>query len=309
MIDHLKEKRLTEPFHHAIARIPGAEAEATNRAICLSNLISAPILIVHVSSAVSMARIRSAQDDCQPIFAETCPQYLLKLADAMIPAGHGGCACLHESVSAVLEDAVDHGSVETRFEGAKMVCSPPVRESPADLEAVWKGMVNGTVTTFSSDHCPSRFDHPKGKKKGLVDGKADFTKIPNGLAGVETRQPLFMTYGVETGRSRSAVQALADVVVSPERFVQVCSTQPAQLYGLQDQKGAIAPGLDADIVIWYPVDKIDETITNDMLHHDIDHTVFEGTRVTNWPRYVSCWWGPALINQIHDLARSGCVGS
>lgn len=205
VIDHLKDNDLTEPYHHAIARIPGAEAEATNRAISLSNLISAPILIVHVSSAVSMARIRQAQNEMEPIYAETCPQYLLKLADSMVPRGHGGCACLHTDVPRVLDEAQSEGDVESRFEGAKMVCSPPVRESPRDLEAVWKGLSNGTVTTFSSDHCPSRFDHPKGKKKGLVDGKADFTKIPNGLAGVETRQPLLMTYGVETGKSESNI--------------------------------------------------------------------------------------------------------
>lgn len=153
-----------------------------------------------------MARIRQAQNDMEPIYAETCPQYLLKLADSMVPRGHGGCACLHIDVPRILEEAESSGTVESRFEGAKMVCSPPVRESPHDLEAVWKGLSNGTVTTFSSDHCPSRFEHPKGKKKGLLDGKPDFTKIPNGLAGVETRQPLLMTYGVETGKSESAVQ-------------------------------------------------------------------------------------------------------
>ena len=205
MIDHLKDNDLTEPFHHAIARIPSAEAEATNRAICLSNLISAPILIVHVSSAISMQRIRRAQTEMEPIYAETCPQYLLKLADAMVPgasaAAHGHCVC--HGPAAVLDEAQEVGDAESRFEGAKLVCSPPLRESPLDLESVWKGLVNGTVTTFSSDHCPSRYDHPLGKRKGLKDGKPDFTQIPNGLAGVETRLPLLMTFGVETGKSES----------------------------------------------------------------------------------------------------------
>lgn len=212
MIDHLKANDLTEPFHHAIARIPAAEAEATNRAICLSNLISAPILIVHVSSAVSMERIRRAQTEMEPIYAETCPQYLLKLADAMIPGGaaaaHGGCAC--HAPAAVLDRAQQAGDIESRFEGAKLVCSPPLRESPLDLESVWKGLANGTVTTFSSDHCPSRFDHPLGKKKGLRAGRAHFTQIPNGLAGVETRQPLLMTCGVEAGKSTSWLHVWAD---------------------------------------------------------------------------------------------------
>ena len=85
------------------------------------------------------------------------------------------------------------------------MCSPPPRVEPRELEAVWKGLINGTVTTFSSDHCPSKYDHPKGKKRGLGDkGNSDFTKIPNGLPGVETRQPLLMTYGVEAGRSESS---------------------------------------------------------------------------------------------------------
>jgi dihydropyrimidinase len=82
-----------------------------------------------------------------------------------------------------------------------MVCSPPLRESRHDLDAVWRGLANGTVTTFSSDHCPSKYDHPKGKKKGLEGFAADFTKIPNGLPGVETRLPLLMTYGVNRKRS------------------------------------------------------------------------------------------------------------
>lgn len=222
VLDHLKDNDLLEPFHHAIARVAGAEAEATNRAICLSNLISSPILIVHVSSAVAMARIRQAQTELEPIYAETCPQYLLMLADALVPSGVSSCHCAGHSstshgqastttnVSSVLDNATSTGTVESRFEGAKMVCSPPPRESPADQEAVWKGLANGTVTTFSSDHCPSRFDHPKGKKKGLVNGKADFRKIPNGLAGVETRLPLLMSYGVDKGRSESGCTLFMD---------------------------------------------------------------------------------------------------
>jgi dihydropyrimidinase len=210
VIEHLKDNHLTEPFHHAIARISVAEDEATNRAISLSNLISTPILIVHVSSAVSMARIRAAQNELEPIFAETCPQYLLKLANDMIPSPSSSCPChapTEAAIKQILDQAHQTGTTQQRFEGAKLVCSPPVRESPADQEAVWKGVANGTVTTFSSDHCPSKFDHPKGKKKGLSGDQADFTKIPNGLAGVETRQPLLMTYGVETGRSEYGAKA------------------------------------------------------------------------------------------------------
>jgi hypothetical protein len=227
VIDHLRENELTEPAHHALARTPLAEAEATNRAICLSNLVSAPILIVHVSSATSMARIRHAQDELRPIFAETCPQYLLMLANAMSPGhSHGGCGCggappsdpesLPLAPSNFTEGA-DASTVQGRYEGAKMVCSPPLREDRSDLDAVWKGLANGTVTTFSSDHCPSRYNHPKGKKKGLVGCEADFTKIPNGLPGVETRLPLLMTYGVEAGRSESGIAPTATILVPCSR--------------------------------------------------------------------------------------------
>lgn len=83
---------------------------------------------------------------------------------------------------------------------------------------------------------------------------------------------------------RNFTRTVLTETVSIQRFVQVCCTQPAHLYGLQHRKGEISPGMDADIVVWYPEDEINEVVTNEMLHHDIDYTPFEGTRVTNWPR-------------------------
>jgi dihydropyrimidinase len=163
------------------------------------------------------------------------------------------------------------------FEGAKCVCSPPIREDPADQDAIWQGIKNGTFTTLSSDHAPIKFSHPQGKQKGLAHGNAPqgkFQYIPNGLPGVETRVPLLFTGGLLSGR------------ISPQRFVEVTSTAPAKLYGLK-KKGTIAPGFDADITIWYPQESFKPfVLTNEMLHHAIDYTPFEGFEFKNWPRYT-----------------------
>lgn len=157
------------------------------------------------------------------------------------------------------------------------MCSPPVREDPADQAAIWQGIKNGTFTTLSSDHAPSKYNHPQGKLRGLAHGHEPhgrFQYIPNGLPGVETRLPLLFTGGVLTGR------------ISPQRFVEVTATNPAKLYGLTN-KGTIAPGFDADITIWHKQETFQPfTLTNEMLHHSIDYTPYEGFEFRNWPRYT-----------------------
>ncbi len=193
------------PEYHAIARHPLAEAEATYRAISMGALLATPILLVHVSSAIAMNNIRTAQTEGQLVFAETCPQYLLLLADAMRPSPHAGCGC---GTTSPLQPENYIGEEEDGYEGAKLICSPPLRENKSDLDAVWKGVKNGTVTTLSSDHAPGKYDHPMGKKKGKL-GKMDFTKTPNGLPGLETRLPLMYTYGVEQKKSESFGQDIA----------------------------------------------------------------------------------------------------
>lgn len=211
--------------------------------------MSAPVLLVHVSSALATKVIRKAQTRGLIIHGETCPHYLFLLAEKMNQTG---------------------------FEGAKFVCSPPLRETSGDLDAIWQGVQNGTFTTISSDHAPTKYDHPNGKMKGLCDhgphGK--FKYIPNGLPGLETRLPLLFTGGVLSGR------------ISPQKFVELTSSNPAKLYGLT-RKGAIAPGMDADITIWYPQDQFEQfRLSNDMLHHAIDYTPYEGFEFQNWPRYT-----------------------
>ncbi len=125
----LESQGLTDPMFKAIAHPPAAEAEATNRAVTFSSIMDTPLLIVHVSVPESARVIRRAQENLQPVYAETCPQYLL-LGKSKLEQEH--------------------------FCGAKFICSPPLRSDPKDIEAIWKGLVNGTFTIFSSDHCPYR---------------------------------------------------------------------------------------------------------------------------------------------------------
>ncbi|KAK7556639.1 dihydropyrimidinase [Phyllosticta citricarpa] len=267
--ERLMEKNLNSPFYHSISRPQIAEDEATYRAIAISELVDTPILLVHMSSPTAVSHVRQAQTRLLPIHAETCPHYLF-LTSAALRAPH---------------------PVTDPFEGAKHICSPPLRASRADLDGMWRGIANGSVTTFSSDHATSQYDHPCGKKRGLADpsdvtSQPDYRKVPNGLPGVETRMPTLWEGGVLTGR------------LTPQKFVELTSTNPAKLYGLGHSKGAIAPGYDADLVIWYPTTEqvaagdgtatslTPFSLTNGHLHHAIDYTPFEGMRFTNWPRFT-----------------------
>src|ERR1700761_5072840 len=192
------------------------------------------MLIVHMSSEVAVSHVREAQTRLLPIHAETCPQYLFLLSEEL------------------KSKPCDH------FSGAKHVCSPPLRHRPQDLESLWQSVANGTFTTFSSDHAPSKYDHPGGKRLGLVDGIPRFTKIPNGLPGVETRVPLLFS-------QTPACLPPEKAKLSLPRFVQLTATNPAKLYGLAGRKGSIAPGYDADLIVWHPQETGAVTISQSML--------------------------------------------
>jgi dihydropyrimidinase len=152
------------------------------------------------------------------------------------------------------------------FEGAKCICSPPPRDA-ANQQVIWDGLANGTFQVFSSDHAPFRFDGPDGKKAAGAD--ASFDKVPNGIPGLETRLPLLFSEGVNTGR------------LDINSFVALTATNVAKIYGLYPTKGTIAVGSDADLVIWN--DRAGITLTNAMLHHNVDYTPYEGRRLTAWP--------------------------
>ena len=255
LTDQLERAGMVSPEFHATARPMVVEAEATSRAIVLSELMDCPILFVHVSAPDAAAKIREAQSKDLKVYAETCPQYLFLLE-------------------------ADLAHAHPSFEGAKCVCSPPPRPSKEDHEKIWAAMRNGTFTVFSSDHSPFSYDDPHGKKLGITLGGGGpvgkFRYIPNGCPGIETRLPLLFTRGIEEGR------------LSPQKFVELTSTNPAKLYGIYPQKGSIIPGIsDADLTIWYPPDKMTPfKLTNSMLHHDTDYTPYEGFEFANWPRYT-----------------------
>jgi dihydropyrimidinase len=218
----------TEPKYHAMSRPPVAEAEATFRATMLAKAAEAPIFVVHVSCYDSMLRLRGARMEGISAFGETCPHYLIL--------------------------GVENLS-RPDFEGAKYVCSPPLREA-WNQEKLWEAVRNGWIQVVGSDHCGFNF---KGQKEL---GRDDFTKIPNGCPGVENRLGLLYTYGVMAGR------------LSLGKMVDVFATTPAKIYGMYPQKGGLVVGGDADIVIFDP----DWTgvISVKTSHQGLDFNPFEG---------------------------------
>lgn len=173
------------------------------------------------------------------------------------------------------------------FEGAKCVCSPPPR-NVEEQGHIWRGLKTGVFQVFSSDHAPYSFEDPKGKK--IAGEDAPFRRVPNGVPGIETRLPLLMTEGVMEGR------------LDIHRFVELTSTNPAKLYGLFPRKGTIAPGSDADLVIWDQ--ERDFTLTNDMLHHNVDYTPYEGMQLKAWPAMVISR-GEVIVEDADCIAAPG----
>ncbi|MBR9857362.1 MAG: dihydropyrimidinase [Gammaproteobacteria bacterium] len=173
------------------------------------------------------------------------------------------------------------------YEGAKCVCSPPPRDQ-SNQQVIWDGLDDGLFTIFSSDHAPFRYEDPQGKKPNGEE--VDFPYIPNGIPGLETRLPLLFSEGVNKGR------------ISLNKFVELTSTNPAKLYGLYPRKGTIAIGADADIALWDPRREV--TIRNEMLHHDVDYTPYEGRTVTGWP-VMTLSRGELVWNDGEVLGRAG----
>jgi dihydropyrimidinase len=180
------------------------------------------------------------------------------------------------------EEDLGHG-----FEGAKCICSPSPRDK-ANQQVIWDGLVNGVFQIFSSDHAPFRYDDPQGKQ--VAGQNASFKYVPNGVPGIETRLPLLFSEGVGQGR------------LDLNQFVALTATNPAKLYGLYPRKGTIAIGSDADLVIWDPYQTV--TITNSMLHHNVDYTPYEGMKITGYPE-VTISRGEIVWQQGELMATAG----
>ncbi|MBA2512333.1 MAG: dihydropyrimidinase [Rubrobacteraceae bacterium] len=228
----------TAPKFHALTRPEAVEAEATNRAIRLAEVAEAPILVVHVSCAPALEAIHLAHERGQTVYAETCPQYF----------------------AFEYEDLARSG-----FEGAKYVCSPPLRD-PSNRPALWNGLKTGDLQIFGSDHCAFNYE---GQKEL---GRDNFTLIPNGIPGAEERAMTLWTLGVREGK------------LSENQFVAALSTNQARIYGAYPTKGTLAPGADADVVLWDP--DLSTTATRENRHGNVDYTPYEGMTFTGGPAAV-----------------------
>ena len=237
----LAEAGKTDPYYHGIARAWQMEEEATHRAIMLADLTNAPLYVVHVSAKQAVQQLAWARDNGQNVFGETCPQYLY--------------LSLEEQLGASSEE---WGT----FEGAKWVCSTPLRsKEEGHQHAMWQSLRTNDIQMVSTDHCPFCM-------KGQKDlGLGDFRKIPNGIGSVEHRMDLLY-------------QGVVDGQISLERWVEITATTPARMFGLYGKKGVIQPGADADIVIYDPNGHTSIGYGEGKTHHmNMDHSAWEGFEV------------------------------
>ena len=232
LVKQALKKGHTEPRYHALTRPARAEAEATHRAICLAEMADVPVYLVHLSAHEALQEVTRARDRGVEVYAETCPQYLF-----------------------LTDEAYDREGLE----GAKFVMSPPLR-SGASVEHLWRGLRRGDLRTIATDHCPFCFTDKQAR------GAVDFSQIPNGAPGIETRLALTFDGGVRTGK------------LSLNRWVDLIATEPAKLFGLYPRKGTLAPGSDADIVLFDPEARV--TLRAQDLHMNVDHNPYEGREIT-----------------------------
>jgi dihydropyrimidinase len=245
----------TDPIHHGLTRPPELEGEATGRAITLAKVTECPLYIVHLSAAHALEAVAAARDGGQNVFAETCPQYLyLSLDDLARPD----------------------------FEGAKYVCSPPLRTMDHQA-ALWEGLRTNDLSVVSTDHCPFCFKEQKEL------GRGDFAKIPNGIPGVEHRMDLLHA-GVVAGELGLA------------RWVEVACTTPARMFGLYPRKGVIAPGADADIVIYDPA--ATQVLSAGTHHMNTDYSAYEGMEITGQAQTVLSR-GRVIVDRGEYLGAAG----
>ncbi|MDX9829346.1 MAG: dihydropyrimidinase [Anaerolineae bacterium] len=228
----------TGPQNHPTTRPAVMEAEAVHRLLALAHVAGTPVVVAHLSCALGLEEVRAARRRGQTVWVETCPQYLL----------------------------LDEGAYrQPGFEAAKLVMAPPPRTA-ADRDALWAGLAAGEIDTVATDHCPFFFETQK------VRGRDDFSRIPGGAPGIETRLALMYSHGVRTGR------------LSLRRWVDACCTEPARRFGLAPRKGTLATGADADVVLFDPEKRA--VLSHRALHQNVDYTPYEGWEVRGYPVIV-----------------------
>lgn len=240
----------TSPEWHARTRPAWGAVDATLRAAALAAQADAPLYVVHMNVAGEVDMLRYARERGVQVMGETCPQYLFFTEDHL-----------------------------RRPDGAKWICSPPMRTA-ADNSRLWEGLKDGTLQTIGTDHCPFFYDGTKpilyeGREVAIPGkelGRDDFTKIPNGLPGVQDRLPVLWTYGVRAGR------------ISANQFVALTSTNPAKIFGLYPRKGALLPGSDADLVIWDPEKRVKYGVA--FSHQRTDYNLYEDWELVGYPEKV-----------------------
>ncbi len=228
----LLKQGITGPEGHPLSRPPVVEGEAAHRVIQFANVIGVPVYLVHTSTIEALTAISDARARGQRVFGEVLAGHLL------------------------IDDSV-YRNPDWRFAAAH-VMSPPFRPKEHQ-DALWRGLQSGNLQTTATDHCCFCYEQKAA-------GKDDFTRIPNGTAGIEDRMAVLWTHGVSTGR------------LTPEEFVAVTSANAARIFNIYPKKGRIAPGSDADIVLWDP--KASKTISAKTHHQNVDFNIFEGTNVT-----------------------------
>jgi len=240
----------TTPEWHALTRPAWGAVEATLRMAAMAEQADAPVYIVHMNVGGEVDMLEYARGHGVKVMGETCPQYLFFTEEHL-----------------------------RRPDGAKWICSPPMR-SEADNARIWEGLHQGILQTIGTDHCPFYFDGTRpiayeGSEiaiPGKELGRNDFTKIPNGLPGIQDRMPVLWTYGVLAGH------------ITPNQFVAYMSTNPARIFGLYPRKGALVPGADADIVIWDPQKQVKYGVAHS--HQRTDYSLYEGWELMGYPEKV-----------------------